>query len=69
MFGPDVVVAHLTGLFNSVFEHQLRIGGEFDPATCVVTLAADTLDHLAHSVRFQAQFAQNATGHTTIFLQ
>ena len=69
VFGADVVVAHLAGLFDGVFEDELGIGGEFDLAAFVMPLAAHALDHLAHTIRFQAELAQNTPGHPAIFFQ
>ncbi len=48
---------------------KLGVGSEFDLAAFVVPLVADTLDHLAHSFRFQTKFAQNASCHPAVFRQ
>ncbi len=69
MFGANVMMAHLAGFFDGIFQHQLRIGGEFDLAAFIVPLAADPLDHLTHPFGLQAKFAQNTPGHPAVFRQ
>ena len=57
MFGADIMVAHFAGLFDGVFENKLSVWGKLDLIALEMSLAADTLDHLADALRLQTEFA------------
>jgi hypothetical protein len=60
---------HLAGFFEGNLQRLLGLWGEFDLSACVTALAADAQDHFADAFGIQAEFAQDAPGHTAFFFE